>query len=180
MEDKLLVYRLKAGSEDALKRIYEKYENYLFTIAVNLLHDNAAAEDIIQDVFMKFLKAIDNFKLRKNLKSYLATCTANKARDLLRKQKNQNSNENLHEKDMASNSKNPIQLIMQTEMLKKLAHALRNLPYEQREAVILRQQADMKFKAIAVLQNVSIKTAQSRYRYGLDKLRSLLNSEVQK
>jgi len=44
MEDKLLVYRLKAGSEDALKRIYEKYENYLFAIAVNLLHDNAAAD----------------------------------------------------------------------------------------------------------------------------------------
>jgi len=36
----------------------------------------------------------------------------------------------------------------------------------------------MKFKAIAELQGVSINTVQSRYRYGLDKLRSILNSEV--
>jgi DNA-directed RNA polymerase specialized sigma24 family protein len=36
----------------------------------------------------------------------------------------------------------------------------------------------MKFRAIAKSQNVSINTVQSRYRYGLDKLRSLLNSEV--
>jgi RNA polymerase sigma factor (sigma-70 family) len=54
------------------------------------------------------------------------------------------------------------------------------LPYQQREVIILHFQGGMRFKAIAKSQDVSINTIQSRYRYGLDKLRSLLNSEVEK
>ena len=54
------------------------------------------------------------------------------------------------------------------------------LPYEQREAVILHIQGGMKFREIAKLQGVSDKTAQSRFRYGFTKLRSILNSEVTK
>lgn len=179
MEDKLLIYRLKAGSPEAMKRIYEKYENYLFTIALNLLRNPAAAEDTIQEVFMKFIKEIDNFKLRKNLKSYLATCTANKARDHLRKLK-QHQSTNIYENTKATKAESPAKLVIQTETLKKLAGALASLPYEQREAVTLRQTADMKFKAIAAIQNVSTKTVISRYRYGIRKLRSILNGEVQK
>ena len=57
---------------------------------------------------------------------------------------------------------------------------MRQLAYEQREAIVLRLHGGMKFKAIAKLQDVSDKTAQSRYRYGLDKLRSILNGEVEK
>jgi RNA polymerase sigma-70 factor (ECF subfamily) len=52
------------------------------------------------------------------------------------------------------------------------------LPYEQREAIILRLQGDMKFRQIAEMQGVSIKTSLSRYKYGLDKLRSMMNGEV--
>jgi DNA-directed RNA polymerase specialized sigma24 family protein len=51
------------------------------------------------------------------------------------------------------------------------------LPYEQREAVVLHLKGGMKFKELAKLQGVSISTIHGRYRYGLYKLRSLLNSE---
>jgi DNA-directed RNA polymerase specialized sigma24 family protein len=54
------------------------------------------------------------------------------------------------------------------------------LPYEQREAVILRIQGRMKFREIAKVQGTLIKTTLSRYSYGLNKLRSMLNSEVEK
>ena len=58
-------------------------------------------------------------------------------------------------------------------------NALSRLPYEQREAISLHLQGGMKFKAIAELLDVSVNTAQSRYRYGLDKLRSILNNEAE-
>jgi len=54
------------------------------------------------------------------------------------------------------------------------------LPYEQRETIALRLHGNLRFRQIAKLQNVSTKTAQSRYRYGLDKLRSTMNGEVRK
>jgi len=53
------------------------------------------------------------------------------------------------------------------------------LPDEQREVVILRLTAGMKFQDIAKLQQVSTNTVQGRYRYGLSRLRTLLNGEVE-
>ena len=52
------------------------------------------------------------------------------------------------------------------------------LPYEQKEVVMLHLHGGMMFKHIAKSQHVSINTVQSRYRYALDKLRSLLNGEM--
>ena len=67
---------------------------------------------------------------------------------------------------------------MLDERRRQLANALSGLPYEQREVVLLRHFSDLRFKAIASIQNVSINTVQGRYRYGLDRLRSLLNGEL--
>jgi DNA-directed RNA polymerase specialized sigma24 family protein len=61
-----------------------------------------------------------------------------------------------------------------------LNKALAELPYEQRETVVLHLKGGMKFREIAAMQSVPINTVQGRYRYGLDKLRSILNDEVQK
>jgi RNA polymerase sigma-70 factor (ECF subfamily) len=77
-----------------------------------------------------------------------------------------------------SNSKKPEQWIIDSEQLRQLNDALAQLPEQQREVIILHLQGAMKFKAIAESQSVSINTVQSRYRYGLDKLRSNLDSEV--
>jgi RNA polymerase sigma-70 factor (ECF subfamily) len=59
-----------------------------------------------------------------------------------------------------------------------MSDALQQLPYEQREVVVLHTRGRMTFKAIAELRQVSIKTVQSRYRYGLDKLKTLLNGQL--
>ena len=69
---------------------------------------------------------------------------------------------------------------MLSEQLELLSNAMAQLPEEQREVIALYMQGDMSFKAIARLQNASVNTIQGRYRYGLNKLRTLLNSEVTK
>jgi len=56
--------------------------------------------------------------------------------------------------------------------------ALEQLPYEQREVVVLRTRGRMTFRAIAELRQVSVRTVHSRYRYGLDKLKTVLNGQV--
>ena len=67
---------------------------------------------------------------------------------------------------------------MSTELLERIDMAMAQLSYAQREVILLRVQSDMTFKAIAHMQDVSINTVQSRYRYGLDRLRQLLNVEA--
>ena len=178
IEDRLLIFRCKNGSRAAFRRIYEKYESDLRTLAANLLNDKAVAEDVVQDVFVSFLKVVDKLELRKSLAGYLKTCVANRARDYLRKRQRQTIAVNDAEKVIPGDD-GPVRLFIQSEELKKLGLAMSQIPYEQREAIVLHLHGQMKFKTIARLQNVSIKTAHTRYRAGLDGLRSILNSEVQ-
>ncbi len=177
IEDKLLILRFKHGSRRALARIYEKYEGYLLTLATALLNDVNSEEDVVHDFFVSFAQSANRLKLEGSLKGYLATCVANLARDSIRTSKR--GPDALDESTpIRSSAKGPQSTAMCSEELQLLNSTLAQLPYEQREVVILHLRGGMKFKAIAQSQNVSINTVQSRYRYGLDKLRTLLDGEV--
>jgi len=179
LEDKLLLMKLKRGSPDALRRIYEKYKDDLLALAIALSNDRAVAEDVLHDVFVSFVQYAEKLRLRTSLKSYLSSCIANRVRNLkhVKSQKTVQLNQSeIYSKDCDR----PDRLAMSAEMCRLIEQAMAQLPYDQREVIILHLQSGMRFKAIAESQDVSINTIQSRYRYGLDKLRSLLNVEVKK
>jgi RNA polymerase sigma factor (sigma-70 family) len=177
LEDKLLLWRFKRGSSEALERIYDKYETYLITVATALLNNTHAAEDVLHDFFISFIKSADQIKLNGNLKAYLATCVANLARNKIKRRMIEPGA--MDDGDtIASDAMPPDLLAIQEEETAILNQALSKLPYEQREVVVLHLQGNMKFTQIAKLGSTSVNTIRSRYRYGLDKLRSLLNSEV--
>lgn len=177
VEDKLLIWRFKRGSRDALQRIYEKYIVYLVTLATALLNDVNTAEDIVHDVFVSFAQSAERLRLEGSLKAYLATCVVNRIRDRLRTKQQQTLT--LDEaQSICSMTRGPELSAVCSEALQQLSNAMTQLPYEQKEVVILHLHGGMMFKQIAKSQQVSINTVQSRYRYALDKLRSLLNSEM--
>jgi RNA polymerase sigma factor (sigma-70 family) len=180
LEDKLLLWRFRRGSRDAFRVIYKKYAGDLLTLAANLLNDKADADDVVQDVFISFVQSVQKFRLTGSLKGYLATCVTNRSRDYIRRNKRRQTAAVNEPEQTTSGAKSPVQLVICSEELQKLSHAMTELPYEQRETIVLRLHGDLRFRQIAKLQNISIKTAQSRYRYGLDKLRSVLNGEVRK
>jgi len=177
IEDRLLIWKCKRGSRAAFRRIYEKYESDLRTLSANLLDDKSAAEDVVQDVFLSLLQIIYKLELRSSLSGYLKTCVANRSRDYVRKNQRKTAAVNNAEHVVPSNN-GPIHLVIKSEQLNKLDSAMSQIPYEQREAVVLHLHGQMKFRMIAQLQNVSIKTAHKRYRAGIDGLRFILNSEV--
>ena len=180
LEDRLLVWKFRHGSKDAFCRIYEKYRDGLLRLAISLLTESDAAEDIVHDVFAVFIHNAGQFRLTGSLKGYLATCVANRARNVNRAYHLRHGLEQEKEPRKAPKWDRPDRWIIHSDELRRLNNALARLPYEQREAVILRAQLGMKFGQIAKSQNVPLKTAQSRYRIGLDKLKSLLNGEATK
>jgi len=172
MEDKLLMWKFKHGSREALCRIYEKYENHLLTSAISLLNDVSAAEDVVHDVIVSFAQSGHKLKLSGNLKSYLTSCVVNLARDNIRARQRHRlalDRANPVRKDV----RQPQELVICEEELQRLSEAMAQLPYDQREAIVLHLRGGMTFRAIAKSQGVSAHTAWSRYRYGLGKLRSL-------
>jgi len=177
MEDTWLILRFKRGSTDALCRIYEKYERAMFGVAFGLVNDHSAAEDVVHDVFVALAQSAERLSPVGSLRSYLTTCTANLARDRCRAVRRQ---ARCLDRAQAGSGEapSPLGAALRDEQTRLLNDALSQLPYEQREAVVLHLKGTMTFAAIARAQGLSINTVQSRYRYGIEKLRSLLNGEL--
>jgi RNA polymerase sigma-70 factor (ECF subfamily) len=180
VEDKLLILRFKQGRDGALRQIYDKYKVELLKLSVALIGDVNTAEDIVHHVFVKFAQSADRIRLTGSLKSYLVTSVINRVRSCLRDKKRHRET-GLERADLvASNERGPGQWAILSERLELLRRALRELPYEQREVICFRMEMDMPFRRIATLQNASVNTVKGRYRYAMARLRSLLNSEVEK
>ena len=177
LEDKILVFRFNRGSREALRRIYEKYKDDLLGLAVALSNDVSLAEDVVHDVFVSFAQSVGTFNLTGSLKSYLSTCVANRARD---RNRSMNRTDSTLEAagQTSSDIIGPERSAICNEESQQLIDLLSKLPYDQCEVIVLHLHHGLNFRRIAKLQSVSINTIQSRYRYGLDKLRCMLDGEV--
>ena len=176
MEDKQLVKQCKRGSKEALRRIYEKYKDYLLILAVGLVNNSSLAEDVVHDVFTSFVRDIEKFRLTGTLRGYLGTCVANRARNLNTLKQNTNLESNLTEYEEL-NLNEPVSTIVYNEQLQQLNNALTELPYDQREIIMLHFQTGLTFQQIAKQQGISVNTIKSRYKYGIAKLRIIMNEE---
>jgi RNA polymerase sigma-70 factor (ECF subfamily) len=176
VEDELLKWKFRRGSPEALSRIYEKYLDRLLTLAMSLVNDANTAEDIVHDVFVGFARSANGFKLHGSLGGYLATSVVNRVRDRIRQDRSRTKR--FDPREGLPEPAGPDELISRNEETQRLSDALAELPYEQREVIALRLKGDMRFKEIARIQGAPIGTVQARYRYGLNKLRSVLNGEV--
>ncbi|MBN1346414.1 MAG: sigma-70 family RNA polymerase sigma factor [Phycisphaerae bacterium] len=172
-EDRTLVEQMRRGDTAALRRIYLKYRDDLHAVATYLLADASQAEDVLHEVFVGFASGANGFHLRSDLRAYLATCVANRARDRLRRRfmKDVPLDQGAPVPDPGPE---PVQEAMMNERAGRLYAALSELPIEQREAITLHLHGGLAFRAIARDLGVSVYTVKSRYRYGLQKLRSVL------
>ena len=179
IEDRLLIWRFNRGDAGALCRIYEKYRDDLLKVAVALLNDRSGVEDVLHDVFVGFARSTGCFELKGSLKGYLAICVANRARDCNRTLQRRRAADIKEVGPDQATVDGPEHGAVAHELAAKLDAAMARLPDDQREAVVLHLQSKMRFREIAKLNRISVNTALSRYRYGLDKLRSSLNGEME-
>ena len=177
IDEERLVWRFNRGSKDALQTIYEKYKDDLLGLAITLLRDRSLAEDVVHDVFVTFAGTTGTFQLSGTLKGYLSVCVANAARDRNRLKSGRGLGLDSAE-TTAANSDDPIECVVGREESDRLQDLLARLPYEQREVLVLHLHHGMRFREMAEALDVSVNTVQSRYRYGLEKLRSIMNSGV--
>ena len=149
LEDKRLVWRFNRGDKDALRRIYEKYKGDLLKVAAALLQDQSKIEDAVHDVFVGFAQTTGQFRLSGSLKGYLAICVANRARDMNRALQRQPFCGLENAEAVCSNTNEPQRTAAAGELSQLLGDAMAQLPYDQREVIILRLQSKIRFRQIA-------------------------------
>jgi RNA polymerase sigma factor (sigma-70 family) len=180
LENRILVWRFNHGRPEVLHHIYDKYRCELLTLAMALLGDPAAAEDVVQDVFLSLLRLVGRFKCTGSLRGYLATSVANGARNIIRAHRRHPMGELQDMNTLVASNTGPDEAAALDEQLDRLRWALGKLPYEQREVLVLRVYGQMSFKEIARQQGIPTNTALGRHRYAIDRLRSILDGEVKK
>ena len=174
-EDRRLIWQLKTGRQQALVRVYDKYKRYLLKIAHGLLPNSAQAEDVVQDVFVSLIQAVESLRVDGNLRGYLVRCLINRIKDLQRMPKPPLRPE---VERLPENPDRPDHWVLHNEAIDSINRALAQLPDDQRWIITLHVRGGLKFREIARLEGLSINTVQSRYRYGLAKLRHLLNGKA--
>ncbi len=178
IEDKLLILRFKRGRPEALRQIYDKYKVELLRYAMTLVGNLHTAEDIVHDVFVSFAQSADRIGLTGSLKGYLVTSVLNRVRNHMRDGGRRGEGPLDGVDLLPCREPGPQQWAILSEELSLLSEALQQLPYEQREVICSHMEMDLTFAQIAVLQDASLNTVKGRYRYGIEKLRSVLNGKV--
>ncbi len=173
-EDRQLIRALRRGRIAAAEQIYLKYKDDLFAVAMSLVADTNTAEDCLQDVFVQL--AADGCRVRSNLKGYLLSCVVNRARQHFR-QCSVQSNGMAKIPPRKLGASDPAEILSERDEIRVVMRAMAKLSPEQREVIALHLQGDMRFRQIARMLGMSINTVQSRYRYGMERMRQLLNKK---
>jgi len=154
--------------EEILNSIGDKLYNYL-TVKLSSPLD---AEDVLQEVFCRLVRYRVRFRFIRNPSAYVFRVARNEAIRLLKKRKrNPETHRSVEElsKVIEDNLAG-----LDNIALNRAAKALAQIPEDQREVIVLRFFEELSFKEIASICGVSLNTAASRYRYGMHKLRLLL------
>jgi RNA polymerase sigma-70 factor (ECF subfamily) len=169
----------KKSRNDQVQGWYNQHGPALVAYLCSVLGDRTSAEDVLQQVFLKLLKG--NVEVTgEAVKAYLFRAVRNTALNLARRNsRNTSLDTNRRETEGAEQQwfEAPVELGYWST---KLENAVRGLPAEQREILVMRIWGEMTFDEIATVLDVSINTVTSRYRYAIGKLREMLQHfEVQ-
>ncbi len=168
------------GDSHAFSFLVNRHKTRIFTSIFMLVKDEYLAEDIFQDVFIRVIESLKRGAYIENGKflSWTIRIAHNMCMDHFRKVKRTPTIKTSDDTDFfeVNNFSEPAMdvKIIQAERNDSLKKALDKLPHDQREIIILRHFANLSFREIAELSNISINTALGRMRYALMNIRKIL------
>lgn len=181
LSDQDLILNYLDGNERAFEMLLNRHRQRIYTQIYLFVKDQALAEDIFQEVFIKIVDTIRKGKYNHEGKflQWALRIAYNMCVDYHRKQKRRPTVSPTETFDIFDvlqiSDDNAEQKIIRSQTHDRIRSLVDKLPPEQREVVILRHYADMSFKEISQLTRVSINTALGRMRYALINIRKMID-----
>ena len=176
IEDYILIRRIQNGDTEAFETLVRKYYQNIYNFCVRRCNgDTTLAADLTQDTFLKLITHIQQYRLTGKFINFLLTIAVNTCNNHFKKK-----SPDLVDMDTLSTVESNVNIaeeILRQEDTQIIQQALDQLPDIQKEVVILRFYHDRKLKEIAAITGVSLPTAKSRLKQGLDKLKRYLDQE---
>lgn len=166
---------LKKGDKKAFEEIYNEFFGVHYHLCLQYINNEKAAEEIVQDTFLKLWEIRNTLNDQINIRSFLYTITKNNCLNYLRNQKiSMKHIENMKYMEMQFNYEALEKLgnyIQFEELRSKIEEAIAQLPAELVETFQLSRFEELSYKEIAEKQNISIKTVEARISKALRILR---------
>lgn len=174
-DDEELLQLLKCGNEEAYSRLYNKYWDKVFALALSKTKDPYLAEDITQDIFLSLWNNREDLNIEKTVSQYLSVAVKYKLIDYLRKVSKQSFKQNLQSGDCDSYDCDPEQQLALKNLLDTIQSTTTSLPEKCRLVFTLSREKGFSHRAIASLMNISEKTVENHITKALHRLRKAIN-----
>jgi len=184
--DEALMIRFQQGDRSAFALLVRKHKTPLFNFALRQIRARQAAEDVVQEAFVRVVQNAADFKHEARFSTWLYTIARNLCIDHLRKgalRKHPSLDSSSSQDDggptlgeqTADARANVERDATAGELRAKIASAVETLPDDQREVFLMREVANLPFKEIADITGVPENTVKSRMRYALERLQAALS-----
>jgi RNA polymerase sigma-70 factor (ECF subfamily) len=183
INDQELIRLYLEGNEACLEMLIKRHKRKVFTAIIMIVHDRYIAEDIFQETFIKVVKTLKGGKYNEEGKflPWVMRIARNLSIDYFRRSKRMPKITTSDGEDVfrtiqiVEENREDKMIRMQKEQT--IRDLIKLLPEEQREIIILRHYAELSFKEISEITQVSINTALGRMRYALNNLRKLISEK---
>ncbi len=178
-QDRELIKGFMAGNDHCFEVLLSRYKAKVFTTIYLIVKDRCIAEDLFQDVMIKVVRMIRSGKYNEEGKflPWVIRIARNLAIDHFRKVQRNPIQRESEDYDIFNSvpqtEGSSEEKIIRDENARYIRELIQQLPDKQREVLIMRSYADLSFKEIAALTDVSINTALGRMRYALLNLKKL-------
>jgi RNA polymerase sigma-70 factor (ECF subfamily) len=176
--ERAIARRLCAGDDSALTELYDAYSSFVFGLAMRVIGDRTAAEDVTQDVFVGLWAQPDRFDPdRGSLRAFLGTLAHRRSVDLIRNEESRRKRE-----DKTSDEPVFVPQVEEEALRSVTARTVRvavaSLPSTQREALELAYFGGNTYRQVADHLGIPEGTAKSRLRLALHHIADLLDPEL--
>jgi RNA polymerase sigma-70 factor (ECF subfamily) len=186
--DEVLMMKFQAGDRAAFASLVRRHKTGIYNFILRLTRSSSAAEDLVQDVFVKVVQSSADFKHESRFSTWAYSIARNICIDHLRKMSFRNHaslDQSLRDDAPdgptlldrtpdAHPSASVDRAVIGQELGGRITRGVESLPAEQREVFLLREIANLPFKDIATITGVPENTVKSRMRYALERLQESL------
>lgn len=173
--DDELILDISKGSQTSMEVLVKRYYKPIFAYIYRRTGDYDKTYDLTQEIFIKMIKGLKNYKRKGTFKSWLFTIANNHCIDYF-KSSSYNYENNLLglDENITDETSNVSDILSRNMERKKVKQAILSLPEYQKNVIILRFYHDFKIKDIAKITNTKEATVKSRLNQGLNKLKKWL------
>jgi len=166
-KDSDLILELQAGSLEALGELYDQHQRMVFRTALVVTGDNEAANDLLQDVFLRLFRFAGNIDPARPIEPWLYRMTTNLSYDWVkRRSRLPRSLEDLIDWLAVPGKNLPDAAVEQNDEWERVQKAVTSLPLPQRVVIVMYYLNDLSLQEIADILQVPVGTVKSRLYYG--------------